>query len=130
MISDAVTVPVRIEAATRRISAQWARISARLMRPGDQRFERRVGRRLGKAVKPAVPRRLYSVVMLGSRCPAAFRRFLSCAPFFQRRYDVVRIASAPSSAVEPELAGVFAYHAIDRIGVRAPAFVAPLAIVL
>lgn len=33
MISDAVTVPVRMDAATRRMSAQWARISATLMRP-------------------------------------------------------------------------------------------------
>jgi hypothetical protein len=33
MINDAVTVPVRIEAATRKISGQWARISATLMRP-------------------------------------------------------------------------------------------------
>ncbi len=31
MISDAVTVPVRVEAASRRISAQWARISTTLM---------------------------------------------------------------------------------------------------
>jgi hypothetical protein len=33
MINEAVTVPVRIEAATRKISAQWVRISATLMRP-------------------------------------------------------------------------------------------------
>ena len=33
MIKEAVTVPVRIEAATRRISGQWARISATLMWP-------------------------------------------------------------------------------------------------
>jgi hypothetical protein len=33
MIKEAVTVPVWIEAAIRRISGQWARISATLMRP-------------------------------------------------------------------------------------------------
>jgi hypothetical protein len=33
MISDAVTVPVRMEATTRRISDQWARMRATLMRP-------------------------------------------------------------------------------------------------
>ena len=33
MISEAVTVPVRMEATMRRISDQWARISATLMRP-------------------------------------------------------------------------------------------------
>jgi len=33
MIREAVTVPARIEAATRRICAQWARISATLIRP-------------------------------------------------------------------------------------------------
>src|SRR4051812_18343507 len=32
-ISDAVTVPVRMEATTRRISDQWARMRAPLMRP-------------------------------------------------------------------------------------------------
>jgi hypothetical protein len=35
MINEAVTVPVRIEAATRKISAQWVRISATLMRQVD-----------------------------------------------------------------------------------------------
>jgi len=33
MMSEAVTVPVRMEAATRRMSGQWARIRATLMRP-------------------------------------------------------------------------------------------------
>ena len=33
MMSDAVTVPVRMEAMMRRISDQWARIRATLMRP-------------------------------------------------------------------------------------------------
>ena len=33
MMSDAVTVPVRMEATTRRISDQWARMRATLMRP-------------------------------------------------------------------------------------------------
>ena len=33
MISEAVTVPVRMEAMMRRISDQWARIRATLMRP-------------------------------------------------------------------------------------------------
>jgi hypothetical protein len=33
MINDAGTVPVRIEAAIRSISAQWARTSATLIRP-------------------------------------------------------------------------------------------------
>ena len=32
MINEAVTAPVRIDAATRRISAQWARMSGTLMR--------------------------------------------------------------------------------------------------
>jgi hypothetical protein len=33
MMSDAVTVPVRIEAMRRRISDQWTRMSSTLMRP-------------------------------------------------------------------------------------------------
>jgi hypothetical protein len=33
MMSDAVTVPVRMEAMMRRISDQWARIRATLTRP-------------------------------------------------------------------------------------------------
>ena len=33
MISEAVTVPVRMEATTRRMSAQWARIRATLILP-------------------------------------------------------------------------------------------------
>ena len=33
MMSDAVTVPVRIDAMMRRISDQWARMSSTLMRP-------------------------------------------------------------------------------------------------
>ena len=33
MISEAVTVPVRIDATMRRISDQWARISSTLIRP-------------------------------------------------------------------------------------------------
>ena len=33
MMSDAVTVPVRMEATTRRISDQWARMSSTLIRP-------------------------------------------------------------------------------------------------
>ena len=33
MITEAVTVPVRIEAAIRRMSGQWARMRATLMRP-------------------------------------------------------------------------------------------------
>jgi hypothetical protein len=41
MIREAVTVPVRIEAATRKISAQWVRISAYLMRMAG-RFSRRI----------------------------------------------------------------------------------------
>ena len=32
MISEAVTVPVRIDAAMRRISGQWARINSTLIR--------------------------------------------------------------------------------------------------
>jgi hypothetical protein len=33
------------------------------------------------------------------------------------------------AAIEPERDGVFAHHAIDRVGVHPPAFVAALAIV-
>ena len=46
-------MPVWIEAASRRISAQWARISADVDAPGDQRLQRG-SRRLAETVEPAV----------------------------------------------------------------------------
>ena len=54
MISDAVTVPVRIEATTRRISDQWARMRATLIAAGDHRLQRGIGGRLAEAVEPAM----------------------------------------------------------------------------
>src|SRR5215472_19087691 len=50
-MSEAVTVPVRMEAATRRMSGQCARISATLMRPAISGFERGIGRRSAEAVE-------------------------------------------------------------------------------
>ena len=54
MISEAVTVPVRIEATTRRISDQWARMSATLMRPAISGSSVGIGGRLAEAVEPPV----------------------------------------------------------------------------
>src|SRR3954447_26070376 len=52
MISDAVTVPVRTDATTRRISDQWARMRATLMRPAIIGSNRGGGGRFGEAVEP------------------------------------------------------------------------------
>ena len=54
MIREAVTVPVRIEATTRRISDQWARIRATLMRPAISGSSVGIGGRLAEAVEPPV----------------------------------------------------------------------------
>ena len=54
MISEAVTVPVRIEATMRRISDQWARIRATLMRPAISGSSVGIGGRLAEAVEAPV----------------------------------------------------------------------------
>ena len=54
MISDAVTVPVRMEAMMRRICDQWARIRATLIRLAIIGSRPGIGRRLGEAVQAAV----------------------------------------------------------------------------
>jgi hypothetical protein len=47
--------------------------------------------------------------------------------FFERR-DAHRVRRV--AAIEPEHGGISPHHAIDRVGVHAPAFLLPLAILL